>query len=262
MWSWSLAGDQGEGHGQVLERVGGQQQGVAAQVQLVDAQGAAEAVEDPAAVVGHVEPPDLPVEAVVDEAVGEVQEEVPAHRGDDPLDAHAVVEEAVEDGLADRVVVQRPGLDARRRGAEGRAAAAAGPVLAVGDVEEDDLLVGDGPDLAVVGGLAPPELAARRFKSDVFRVTLRTLIGPAFERVHAGHSFLAWGLSSARKACTPRAPASAGAAHPSTTPWDSSPLGGGARSADTAGGSGRTGATPSSPPPGAAAGRSSSAVGC
>src|SRR4051794_37547544 len=100
------------------------------------------------------------------------------------------------------------------------------------------------------------------FKSDVFRVTLRTLIGPAFERVHVVHSFLAWSLSSARKVCTPRAPASAGVAHPSTVPWDSFPPGGGARSADTAGGSGRTGATPSSPHPGTAAGRSSSAVGC
>src|SRR5437763_16763585 len=81
------------------------------------------------------------------------------------------------------------------------------------------------------------------FKSDVFWVTLRTLIGPAFERVHAGHSFLASSLSSARKACIPRAPASARAVHPSTVPWDSFPRGGGARSVDTAGGSGRTGAT-------------------
>src|SRR5947207_12879623 len=62
----------------------------------------------------------------------------------------------------DRVVIQRPGRDPRRGGAERGAASATGPILAVSDVEEDDLLVGDGPDLAVVGGLAPPELAARR----------------------------------------------------------------------------------------------------
>src|SRR5262245_41412115 len=37
---------------------------------------------DRAAVVGQVESPGLAVEAVVDEAVGEVQEEVPPHRGD------------------------------------------------------------------------------------------------------------------------------------------------------------------------------------
>ena len=155
-----IPGDQGEGHRQVLERVGGQQQGHPAEVQLVDAEGAAEAVQDPAAMVGQVEPPGLPVEAVVDEAVGEVQEEVPPHRGDDPLDAHAVVEDAIEDGPADLVVVGGLGLDVRRGGAEGLAAGAAGPVLAVGDVEEGDLLVGDGADQAVVGGLAWPELAA------------------------------------------------------------------------------------------------------
>jgi hypothetical protein len=46
-------------------------------------------------------------------------------------------------------------------------------VLAVGDVEETDLLVGDGPDLAIARGLALPELAAGRAKgfaeSDVDR---------------------------------------------------------------------------------------------
>src|SRR5262249_55001294 len=115
-----------------------------------------------ATMVGKVQPPGLPVEAVGDEAVGEVEGEVPAHRGDHPLDAHAVVEDAVEDGPADGVVVAGPGLDIRRGGAEGRGAGAASPVLAVGDVEEDDLLVSEGADPAVVGGLAPPERAASR----------------------------------------------------------------------------------------------------
>src|SRR3712207_7383824 len=50
-----VAGDQGEGHRDVLDRVGRQQRRVAAQVQLVDAEGAAEATQDPAAVVGHIE---------------------------------------------------------------------------------------------------------------------------------------------------------------------------------------------------------------
>ena len=68
-----VGGDQGEGHRQVLERVGGQQQRRPAEVQFVDAEGAAEAVQDPAAMVGQVEPPGLPVEAVVDEAVGQVE---------------------------------------------------------------------------------------------------------------------------------------------------------------------------------------------
>ena len=155
-----VAGDQGEGHRQVVQRVGRQQQGHLAQVQLVDAERPAEVVQDPAAVIRQVEPPDLPVEAVVDEPIREIQKEVPPPRGDDPLDAHAVLEDAVEHGLTDLVVVQRPGFDARRGGAEGCAAVATGPVLAVGDVEEDDLLVGDGSDPAVVDGLAVAQLAA------------------------------------------------------------------------------------------------------
>src|SRR3954471_23011685 len=110
--------------------------------------------------IGQVELPGLPVEAVVDEPVGEVQEEVPTHRGDDPLDAHAVLQDAVEDGPADRVVVAGLGFDIRRGGTEGLAAGAPGPVLAVGNVEEDDLLVGEGADQTVTGRLASSEFAA------------------------------------------------------------------------------------------------------
>jgi hypothetical protein len=43
-------------------------------VQFIDAEGPAEVVQDPAAMVGQVEPLRLPVEAVVDEPVGEVEE--------------------------------------------------------------------------------------------------------------------------------------------------------------------------------------------
>jgi site-specific DNA recombinase len=154
--------DEGEGHRQVLERVGGQEQRRAAEVQLIDAEGPAEPLQDPAAMVGQVQPSGLPVEAVGDEAVGQVEIEVPSHRGDHSLDAHAVVEDAVEDGLADGMVIGGLGLDARRGGAEGRAATTSGPVLAVGDIEVDDPLVGDGPDPAMVDGLAPPEPAAVR----------------------------------------------------------------------------------------------------
>ena len=54
-----------------------------------------------------------------------------------------------------------------------------------------------------------------------FRVTLgilaRTLIGPALERVYASPWLPCWGFSSARTACTPEAPASERAAHPSST---------------------------------------------
>ena len=144
-----VAANQCEGHGKVLERVRGQQQGIAAQVKFIDAERAAEAVQDPTAMVRQVKLPDPLVEAVVDEAVGEVQEKVPVHGTEDLLDAHAILQDVVEDGLADLVIVQRLGLDTRRRGTEGGTAIAPGSILAVGDVEVDDLLVGDRANLTV-----------------------------------------------------------------------------------------------------------------
>ena len=73
-----VLGDQGEGHRQVGQRVGRQQQGEPAQVQLVDAERAAETVQHLAAVLGHVEFPGAIAEHVVDEPGGEVQEELAA----------------------------------------------------------------------------------------------------------------------------------------------------------------------------------------
>ena len=153
-----VAADQGEGHGEILERVGGQQQGIAPQVKLVNAQRPAEAVQDPTAMVRQVELPDPLVQAVVNEAVGEVQEEVSVHRPEDLLDAHPIVKDAVEHGVADFVVVQGAGFHARGGDAEGRATVAPGPVFAVGDVEIDGLLVGDGTDLTVKDILALTQL--------------------------------------------------------------------------------------------------------
>ena len=74
-----------------------------------------------------------------------------------------------------------------------------------------------------------PELEAdirAWFKNARFRVTLgisaRTLIGPAqVQRVYASPWLPCWDFSSARTACTPEAPASEHAAHPSATRQDS-----------------------------------------
>jgi len=110
--------------------------------------------------VRQVKLPDLSVQAVVDETIGEIQEKVSAHGTDDLLNTHPIIEDAVEDGLADLVVVQRLGVDTRRRGAEGGAAIAPGSILTVSDVEVDDLLVGDRTNLTVEDGLALAQLAA------------------------------------------------------------------------------------------------------
>jgi len=146
--------DQGEGHGEVVERVGGQQQGLLAQVDFVDAQGAGEVLDGPLAVVGPVALADLPVQAVIDKAVGQLQVEVAGQSAAQPLDTHAVVEHAVEDGFTDAVGVLGAGQDALDLGAEGLAAATAGAILCGGQLDEQDLAVGEAADGARVGLLA------------------------------------------------------------------------------------------------------------
>src|SRR5512142_997300 len=162
MWFLVVGGGQGEGHGQVGERVGGQQQGEAAEVQFVDAERAAEVLQDRAAVRGHVKPPGMVVEHVVDEPRGKVQEELAAERVQGPFDAHAVLEHAVEHQVADLVVVEGPGEDSLWGVAEGLATVTAGSILAAGDLQNGDGLVGDGAYLAWECPLAPAELTALR----------------------------------------------------------------------------------------------------
>ena len=88
--------NQGEGDRKVRERVGRQEQGEAAQVEFVDAEGAAEVLEHLAAMSGHVESRGEVVEHVVDEPRGEIEEELPLERLEDPFDAHAVFEDALQ----------------------------------------------------------------------------------------------------------------------------------------------------------------------
>jgi len=79
-----------------------------------------------------------------------------------PLHAHAVVEQAVEDRLADAVGVFGAGLDALDRGAEGLAAGAAGAVFSDADFEDEDLAIGEVADAARVDLFAAPRLATPR----------------------------------------------------------------------------------------------------
>ena len=148
MWSWSLVATSAKATGRSRERVGGQQQGEAAQVQFVDAERAAEQLQDLATMHGHVELPGVVVEHVVDEPRGEFQEELAAERLQGLFDAHAILEDAIEHQVADLVVVEGSGEDALRGVAEGRAAVAPGLILAAGDLQVGDGLVDDGADLA------------------------------------------------------------------------------------------------------------------
>jgi hypothetical protein len=103
-----------------------------------------------------------PVQAVINEAAGEVQQEIAAHALANGFDIQAVVEDAFQDGLADAVVVSRLGQHALGAGTEGATAAAPGSIFAVGDLKVGNLLVGNGAHVAVQNALAAGQLAAMR----------------------------------------------------------------------------------------------------
>src|SRR5437870_11022644 len=110
---------------------------------FVDAQRTGELLQGPPAVLGHIDLADLPVETVVDKAVGEIEMEIAAHRLAEPFHAHAVVEQTIDDRRADPVAVLRTRFDPFEPRPEGLAARAAGAVFSDGDFENQDLAEGD-----------------------------------------------------------------------------------------------------------------------
>ena len=79
-----------------------------------------------------------------------------------PFHAHTVVEQAVDDGLANAVAVFRSRLDPLHLGSKGLATAAAGAVFSDFDFEPEDLAVSDIADAAGVNILAASPLATLR----------------------------------------------------------------------------------------------------
>jgi hypothetical protein len=89
-----VARHQGESNGEIAKRIGGQQECAMAEMQFVDAQGAGDVFQGPLTIVGHVDLPDFPIEAVVEKAVGEIEEELALERLLQAIQAHAVFEQA------------------------------------------------------------------------------------------------------------------------------------------------------------------------
>src|SRR5512135_2823082 len=173
-----VGGDQGEGHGQVAQRVGGQQQGEATQVQFVDAQRAAEVLQDHTAMLGHVKRFGVAVEDVIDEPRGQVEEVFTAQRLHRLFHVHRVLEDAIEHQVANLVIVEGSGEDVLGSVPEGLAAAAPGLIFAAEDLEEGDGLVDDG---------ANPAWRELAFATAVF-AALRAwgLLGGAVDRYNNG----------------------------------------------------------------------------
>jgi hypothetical protein len=119
-----------------------------AQVQLIDAQRPGEALPDHAAVRRQVQAGQLPTQAVVDEALGEFDEEVTLHSGLSLRDVEAVVEQAVENGLADRGVVVGLLGYVQGPGAEGMATSTTGLIFCIADFQPGDAVICQGTQSA------------------------------------------------------------------------------------------------------------------
>jgi hypothetical protein len=163
--------DQSEGDGEIAKWIGGQKQCAMAQMQLVDTQGAGEVLEGPLAIAGHVGLANLPVEAVGEEAIGQFEEEVALHGLLDAMEAHAIIEKAVDNSVANAVGVLGSWLDAFDARAEGLAAGAGGAVFSDRHFDEGDLAERDVADGSRVGGLPPSERAAVRAREGLRRTT-------------------------------------------------------------------------------------------
>src|ERR1700689_902382 len=151
---------QGKSNREIPQGIGGQEQGAVAEMDFVDTERAGEILQGPLAVGGHIDLAALPVEAVVQKALREIEMEIPLQRLAEPLHAHAVVEQTVDNGLADTVAVFRARFDAVRLRSKGLAAATAGTVFSDSDFEDEDLAIGEIANKSSMGLLASPALAA------------------------------------------------------------------------------------------------------
>src|SRR6185437_9673255 len=100
------------------------------------------------AVGRQVQTGQLPTQAVVDEAIGQRQQEITLQGGLGPLDVEAVVQETVENGLADGGVVIGLGRHVQGPGTEVLATGTACAVLCISDLQPGDPAVSQGANTA------------------------------------------------------------------------------------------------------------------
>jgi hypothetical protein len=131
----------GEGHRNVAERIGCQQQGAMAKVDFIDTECSRELLQSPLAILGHIDLTDLPVQTVVKEALGQLQMKVAPQSFLKALHAHLVVEQTIENGFANSIGVLRSRLNPFNLRAEGLAAGATSAVFSDSQFDEKDFSV-------------------------------------------------------------------------------------------------------------------------
>src|SRR5262249_32631312 len=124
-------------------------------------------------------------QAVIDKSRGQLQEKVPPEGCLNPLQAHMVLQQAIQDRLADRVGILGLGFDVGHLGAKRATTGAAGPVLGGDDMDDQDALVGDAADGPMELLLAASQGAAVRTR-DLLRRSLPVRVHyPGLDGFHA-----------------------------------------------------------------------------
>lgn len=132
-----------------------------AQMQFVDAQRAGEVVERPLTVGWHIDLADLPIETVVEKAVGEIEKEFALEGLLQAMETHAVFEQAIDDEIANAVGVLGSRLDAVDLRTEGLATRTGGAVFSHREFDEGDFAESDIAHASSMGIFAPAKLATR-----------------------------------------------------------------------------------------------------
>jgi hypothetical protein len=91
------------------------------------------------------------VQAIVNKANRQLQQEITLEGAQDAFHVHAVLEQTIKDGLAHLVVVLGFGEHILRGVAKGFAATATGLIFAIGEDQPGDCLVNDGAHVARTG---------------------------------------------------------------------------------------------------------------
>ena len=150
--------DQRAGDRIVGNRIAGQQHDSLPQMDLVDAKRAGKFREDFGAKLGSVKLPDRVFQAVVEKAGRQVQEEVTLESLLDGVDVELVAQNAIQNGLADMIIVSGLGRNIAGGRAERFAAVTLGRVLAIVNLSPEFLPIRDRANTSNPNPLATPEL--------------------------------------------------------------------------------------------------------